>query len=102
MNFKSDSDAFNNGQEYIADTDPTNPASYFHAFAASNLPPWTVYFLSSSGRVYTLNCCSNLVSAVWTNVPGAGLRLGAGGADSMQDTNLSPKGLFYRLKVELP
>ncbi len=98
----ADGDAFNNLQEYIADTDPTNPASYFHVTAVSNLPPWTVYFLSSTGRLYTLNAITNLVSGVWTNVPGAGPRLGAGGADTMRDTNMPPKGPFYRLKVTLP
>ena len=97
-----DGDAFNNLQEYIADTDPTNPTSYFHITTVSNLPPWTVYFVSSTGRLYTLNGISNLASGVWINVPGAGPRLGAGGADSMQDTNMPSKGPFYRLGVQLP
>jgi len=99
---RSDSDPLNNGQEYVADTDPTNAASYFRAMAVSNLPPWTVYFLSSTGRMYTLTASSNLVNGVWTNVPGAGSRIGLGGFDSMPDTNVPPKGTFYRLKVELP
>ena len=97
-----DSDGLSNYQEYIADTDPTNPASYFHVITVSNLPPWTVYFVSNTGRIYTLNGSSNLVTSVWTNVPGAGPRLGAGGADTMQDTNKPPKGPFYRLKVQMP
>jgi hypothetical protein len=98
----SDSDSFNNEQEYIADTDPTNPASYFRVITVSNGPPHEMSFVSSSNRVYTLNWRSNLVNGVWTNVPGAGPRVGAGGADTLQDTNVPPKGPFYRLKVELP
>ena len=97
-----DGDAFNTLQEYIADTDPTNPASYFRITAVSNLPPWTVYFVSSTGRMYTLNGCSNLVTGAWTNVPGAGPKTGAGGTDAMPDTNVPAKGPFYRMKVELP
>lgn len=64
--------------------------------------PVTIYFDSSSDRCYTLNYCSNLVEGTWTNVPGAGPRVGAGGADSMQDTNDPPRGPFYRVGVELP
>jgi hypothetical protein len=99
---QADSDTVNNLQEYIADTDPTNPASYFCVTAVSNLPPWTVCFQSSTGRLYTLNGISNLVTGVWTNTPGAGPRPGTGGADALSDTNVPPKGPFYRLKVELP
>ena len=89
-------------EAYIADLNPTNPASYFRITAVSNQSPWTVYFEASADRAYTLLGVSNLVSGVWTNVPGAGPRLGTGGADSMQDTNVPPKGPFYRMKVELP
>jgi len=99
---QSDTDAVNNLQEYIADTDPTNPASYFCVTAVSNLPQWTVCFQSSTGRLYTLNGISNLVSGVWTNIPGAGPRFGTGGPDTLRDTNVPPKGPFYQLKVELP
>ncbi|MEI7435761.1 MAG: hypothetical protein WCL16_03015, partial [bacterium] len=97
----ADSDAYSNWQEYIADTDPTNPSSYFQLVAVSNLPPLRVYFLASSNRQYTMNWCSNLVHDVWTNVPGQGPRSGAGGADWMQDTNLLPAE-FYRIDVQLP
>ena len=96
-----DSDPFNNWMEYVADTDPTNAESYFHIFAVSYLPPLRVHFLSSSNRLYTLDWVSNLVSGVWTNVPGQGPRTGAGGPDWMEDTNSAPAG-FYRMKVGLP
>ncbi len=97
----ADSDAYSNWQEYIADTDPTNPASYFQLVAVSNLPPLRVYFLASSNRQYTMNWCSNLVYGAWTNVPGQGPRSGAGVVDWMQDTNLLPAE-FYRIDVQLP
>jgi hypothetical protein len=88
-------------QEYLADTDPTNAASYFRITGVTNLPPWTIYFNSSSERAYTLSWCSNLADGIWTNVPGQESRQGIGGPDQMQDMNTSPSR-FYRLKVELP
>ncbi len=89
-------------EAYIADLNPTNAASYFRITAVSNLPPWTVYFEASAGRRYTLSGVSNLTSGAWSDVPGAGPRPGTGGADALSDTNMPPKGPFYRLKVELP
>ena len=89
-------------EAYIADLNPTNPASFFRITAISNQSPWTVYFEASADRAYTLLGVSNLVSGVWTNVPGAGPRPGTGGADTLRDTNVPPKGPFYKLQVELP
>lgn len=88
-------------QEYVADTDPTNAASYFRITGVTNLPPWTIYFDSSSDRAYTLIWCSNLVDGTWSNVMGQESRKGVGGPDQMQDTN-SSASQFYRLKVDLP
>jgi len=96
-----DLDPFTSGDEYTCDTDPNNPTSYFCISNVSMSSPVTVYFESSSNRYYTMNGCSNLMDAAWTNVPGAGPRDGVGGADEMNDTNQPPKGPFYRLEVEL-
>jgi len=83
-------------EAWIADLNPTSPASFFAITAVSNLPPWTLYFIGSSNRHYTLHGRTNLVSGIWTNAPGAG------GGDSIPDTNEPPHGPFYRLGVELP
>jgi T5SS/PEP-CTERM-associated repeat protein len=97
-----DNDTFNNWQEYVADTDPTNGASYFCVTNIPHASPVTVHFDSSAGRLYTMQGVPNLVNGAWTNVAGVGPRLGAGGADSMADTNDPPQGPFYRMEVELP
>lgn len=97
-----DGDGIRNESEFIADTNPTNAASYFRITAISNLPPRTVYFKSSADRAYTLISVSNLSSGVWSAVTHAGPRPGTGGQDSLSDTNVPPRGPFYRLKVELP
>lgn len=88
-------------QEYVADTDPTNAASFFRISGATNLPPWTIYFDSSSNRLYGVLWCSNLVEGIWTNIPGLESRQGAGGPDQMQITNGKPSR-FHRLNVALP
>ena len=77
-------DPHSNLQEFIA---LTNPSDYFRITIVSNLP-WTIYFESSSNRLYSMLGCSNLVNGTWTNVFGAGPRVGVGGADTMQDTNV--------------
>ncbi|MCK5529007.1 MAG: hypothetical protein KAI74_04945 [Kiritimatiellae bacterium] len=96
-----DGDAFSNADEQIADTDPTDSNSCFHISSVSNQVAMTLYFDSSSNRLYSMIGCSNLVSDIWTNVSGAGPRAGVGGADVMQDTNAAPYR-YYRLTVELP
>ncbi len=90
-------------EEYIADTNPTNPASFFRIVAISNGPPFGILFTpGSTGRVYTLLYRDGLTDGAWTNVPGAGPRLGSGDQDLMQDTNSPPRGPYYRLQVEMP
>jgi len=97
-----DRDPFATDKEYLADTDPTDPASHFCIRAISNNSAVMLYFNSSSNRLYTMIAASNLLDDSWTNVPGAGPRKGVGGADSMQDTNAPSRRTFYRLSVELP
>ena len=87
-------------QDYVADTDPTNPASYFYAVAISNLPMATVYFPSSARRYYTLEQSVDLQAGAWTNVQGQTDIQGAGGLDSLQDTNETPQQA-YRVEVKV-
>jgi len=102
----SDNDGYTAWQEYVADTDPTNAASFF-AITAISTPStgsgqMRVSFLSSATRAYTLLGCTNLAEGAWQTVAGAGPRLGAGGADALSDTNAPPQGPFYKVRVELP
>ena len=92
----------NNLYAYIADLNPTNPGSLFQVVAVSNLPPnKVVYFMSSTNRLYELLWKTNLLSGVWTNLPGAIPVAGNGGISSLSDTNGVNK-LFYRVQVQLP
>jgi len=87
-------------QEYVADTDPTNPASFFHIVVISNLPSIKVYFPSSSRRYYTLQRCNNLPSGTWTNVAAQIDIQGTGGLDSLQDSTTASQQ-FYRVEVKV-
>jgi len=88
--------------EYIADTNPTNGTSYFQIDQVDAVTATTVYFDSSSNRMYSLSGCTNMIINLWDVVPGAGSRLGVGGKDSLSDTNKPSKGPYYRIDVELP
>jgi len=94
-----DSDSFDNEQEWTADTDPTNAASYFHVSAVSNNSPVSVYFDSSSNRQYYLQGSATVITGNWLQITG---KTGEGGADALQDTNEPARGPFYRLGVEMP
>ena len=97
-----DTDGFSILAEYIADTNPTNGASYFQVSDVDSYPDPVIHFNSSTARLYTLSVCTDMRVDTWTNVTDAGPRPGAGGPDSFTDTNEPAEGLFYyRLGVEL-
>ncbi|MBN2560047.1 MAG: VCBS repeat-containing protein [Phycisphaerae bacterium] len=98
----TDEDTFTAGDEYVADTDPTDSNSYFRVTGMTHDSPVTIYFDSSTGRLYTMQGATDLVDGTWTNVPGAGPRAGADGGDSMLDANEPPRGPFYRMEVQVP
>jgi hypothetical protein len=68
--------------------------------AISNLPPTTVIFPSSSSRYYTLQRRNDLLVGTWTNVTAQAGIHGAGGLDSLQDTNVATQQ-FYRVEVKV-
>jgi hypothetical protein len=101
-NANSDGDPMDDGDEYIADTDPNDPNDWFRINAVSNNSPVTVYFESSLLRNYTLLGRTNLTAGAWQPLigPRAG-NPGPGGYDQMTNDESSP-AKFYKLTVELP
>jgi len=89
-------DDFSDYDEYIADTGPTDNNDWFHISGFSNN---TVFFDSSSNRLYTLLWTTNLIEGVW--IPAVEPRMGSGGEDFMSGTNVA-SAEFYKIQVKLP
>lgn len=97
-----DGDAFDNRDEYIADTDPDNPTSYFHiASMANTAPTCSVSFASSPSRKYTLSSSPTLIAPSWSAISGQSNVWGSGGTMAMADTNAAPTRV-YGVTVQLP
>lgn len=98
-----DGDGFQNEQEFIADTNPTQMDSRFHlAQVAFDGQTVIVSFHSSADRVYELWFCTDLTDPEgWIKLSGP--RSGVGGADSMSHEQEEPTTAgFYRIRVSLP
>lgn len=98
-----DSDGFSNFQEYIADTNPTNAASFFEMSGFLASTNQTVSFTGSTGREYQVFYTTNDLAdtnLVWTAAH-TNLVWGAGTNSSITVTNVADKA-FYRLKAILP
>jgi len=95
-----DEDLHTTYDEWVADTDPTDPLSYFHIVSITNLPTVTVQFPSSTNRTYSL-----LRSAEVTGPfdPLAG-RVDVPGTGTLQTfTDPNAGGVeFYRIEVKAP
>jgi hypothetical protein len=97
-----DGDPHNNYQEYVADTNPTNAASFFHIGISNSLPA-KVFFTSSSNRLYTLFYATNLSGIItWANVTGQTDVAGSGGVSVLSDPDASGDEKFYRVEVKAP
>lgn len=96
-----DHDGANNYHEFLADTNPTNPLSYFCIQALQRQTSPGVSFLSSTARVYTLYGVDNLRTNGWANVPSQTDVPGVGTNLLFDDTGGGTQR-FYRVGVRLP
>ena len=98
----ADHDGVSNYNEYIADTNPTNAASYFHIQCITNAGGFKVYYHSSAGRKYSLYYTINLAAGGWNSISSQTNLAGSGGVDFLSDTNICQTQRFYRIGVQLP
>ncbi len=99
----NDVDGFSNLQEYIADTNPTNAASFFEIDAIVARANQTVTFLGSTARQYQVFYTTNnltVTNLIWIAAH-TNKVWGAGTNTTITVTNTGDKA-FYRLKVSLP
>jgi len=96
----ADLDSFTNLDEYIADTNPHDDASYLRIDAVSGSDPVQILLNSSAARVYTLQFIDQLSAGAWSNVAGQVNQSGTGAGlimiDATTETNRS-----YRIGVKL-
>jgi hypothetical protein len=85
-------------QEYGADTDPTNGASFLRLWFDAAGPDAALLFWSSTGRHYHLETRTGWSDADWQS---ADDEPGTGGVQSLTTTNASDQ-LYYRLRVTQP
>ncbi len=98
-----DLDGVDNCREYIADTDPTSPLSFFHILSETTTADgFTVTFLSSADRKYTLYYSTDLISGGWTAIPTQTGISGSGSVDALTDPSPASTRCFYRVGVQVP
>lgn len=95
-----DNDTIPAWKEFIADTNPTNAASFLHVQGLGT--GMAIHFESSTSRLYTLHRIVDPAGGEWSRVPGAGPRAGVGGPDMLTDTNQPDLHHLYRIAVEIP
>lgn len=100
----SDGDWMTDLEEYIADTQPTNGASYFPPALVTNAPAGQMSLIiapTSTGRVYGVYANTNLLRApqLWTLVPPE--QTGTAASLTLTITNSVPAA-NYRIGVRLP
>lgn len=96
-----DRDGATDIQEFIADTNPTNPTSIFCVADIVMDNSCSVVFTSSADRVYGLECITDLVTGEWCSVDGQTNKVGSGGSMSLTDSD-DPVRCFYRVIVGIP
>jgi hypothetical protein len=103
-NADPDRDGLSNLAEFIAGTNPRDPASCLQLLAAewrngdtATTSGILLRWQTISGRHYTLECTADVVSQVWT--PVANNLAGDGGVQEFLHTEITAKAQFYRVRI---
>jgi hypothetical protein len=93
-----DGDGMRNGDEFIAGTDPTRGESALRLQSARGPKGCELSFLSATGRVYTIETCTDIGAGNWTPV-GNDI---AGTGSNIAITDSTPgRCRFYRIRATL-
>jgi hypothetical protein len=100
-NQDSDGDGSPDLQEWQADTNPTNAASFFRITDVTLTGDMTIYFDSSAARTYTLQSSDCLLTCLWTPVAGQTSIPGTGGRQGLANTTPT-SNRYHRVVVQFP
>jgi beta-glucanase (GH16 family) len=102
-NEDADGDGMSNLQEYLAGTDPTNGASYFHILSATPQgSDMLVTWECGGGRTNVLQASTDLVNGTYTNVSGNIIISGSGiSATNYLDTGAVTNAPFLYYRIQL-
>ncbi|HVM47623.1 MAG TPA: chitobiase/beta-hexosaminidase C-terminal domain-containing protein [Candidatus Acidoferrum sp.] len=97
----ADGDGVPNWMEYVAGTDPTDPASRLKLNGPARQPgkgllPMGLSWLTAPGKGYALQWCSNAAKPSWSTLATLS---GDGTVANVSDTNLNVTARYYRLVV---
>jgi hypothetical protein len=98
-NLDPDGDGASNWQEYVAGTNPMDPASVLQLTPLAPSPNFNLQWPSVPGKTYRVQSSASLFSTNWfttaSNLPGTGQMM------QLSDTNLpAPPARFYRVQVQ--
>ncbi len=96
-----DRDGVSNLDEFVADTNPADPASHFTLQAINTDSGATIRFPSSTSRRYTLQFIDDLLHGSWQDAPTHRSLRGSGTTMSLSDP-APPPARLYRLQVTIP
>ena len=96
-----DNDPHTTFQEWLADTVPTNAASFFRLNGILVPSSAQVSFQSSTNRRYSLYQTTELPNGTWSPVPGQQNVPGLGGPQTLAEP-ATTSNRFYRVQVNVP
>ncbi|HMP90568.1 MAG TPA: hypothetical protein PJ991_10220 [Kiritimatiellia bacterium] len=99
----SDFDGFNNYEEYLAGTDPTDEHSYFHVTGGASGHHLYLSWLGMSGRTYQIYFATNLLGhQTWQGLPGGFEIMGLDGIMEHVEVMTNDAFRAYRLRLNKP